>query len=249
MGRKVATRVKRQKEFLDTDQPHNMVPKRKTWSVHDLKSIRAKTDAQTEMLEEWFSGNNICASGSAGTGKSFLAMYMGLAAMLDEESVIDRLIIVRSAVTTREVGFLPGTLEEKQSVYEQPYKDIASVLLGRDASYIDMKEAGKIEFMLTSHVRGLTWNDAVIIIDEAQNMTMHELSSVITRLGHNSRIIIIGDTKQTDLNRKGEHEGLSTAMSVMRDVKGISLITFTADDIVRSGFVRSWIRACEAQGV
>ncbi len=219
-------------------------PKRKTWSIRDLKTIKPKNSAQEELFHAWFNGKHLVAHGSAGTGKTFLAFYLALQEYLEQR--VRRIIIVRSAVATREVGFLPGTLEEKTAMYELPYKDIAWELIGRPSTYDDMKEAGAIEFMTTSFVRGLTWDNAVVIIDEGQNMTFHEINSIMTRIGHNTRIIFTGDTKQTDLDgRKLGCEGMTHALKVMKGMDNFQDVEFTKFDIVRSEFVKEWITACE----
>lgn len=242
MGRKVP----RKRIHDDGSNVVEMFPpqKRKKWSQHDLQSVKAMNHNQADFLEGWFSGNNVCAIGSAGTGKTFLAVYSALCSVLDERDSIQKMVIIRSAVETRKIGHLPGTVEEKQEVYELPYKDVCASLMGREATYQDMKDARKIEFMLTSHIRGLTWDNVVVVIDEAQNMNFHEINSIMTRLGHNSRVIIVGDTKQSDLGG-GEKEGLSQAIKVLQQITDITLVPFTSDDIVRSGFVKSWIKACE----
>lgn len=221
-------------------------PKKKTWSIHDLKNIKPKTAAQEEMFHAWFSGKHLCASGSAGTGKTFLAFYLALNELFQHH--VRRIIIVRSAVATRDIGFLPGTLEEKTAQYELPYHDIMWELVGRSSTYQDMKDAGLIEFMTTSFVRGLTWDNAVVIIDEGQNMTFHEINSVMTRIGENTRIILTGDTKQTDLVEGKKHlglEGMTQALQVFNNMDTFASVHFTKHDIVRSSFVRDWIIACE----
>jgi len=219
-------------------------PKKKTWSIKDLKNIRPKTDAQEEMFQAWYAGKHVCASGSAGTGKTFLALYLALTELFEHRT--QRVIIVRSAVATREVGFLPGTLEEKQAMYELPYHDICAELVGRSSTYRDLKEQGVVEFMTTSFIRGLTWDNAVVIVDESQNMTFHELNSIMTRIGENTRIILTGDTKQTDLDgRKLGVEGMSQALRVFKNMESFASVHFTKYDIVRSDFVKSWIVAVD----
>ncbi len=221
-------------------------PKRKQWSTKDLKNIKPKTAAQEDMFHAWHQGKHLCASGSAGTGKTFLAFYLALNELLTQHT--RRIIIIRSAVSTREIGFLPGTLEEKTAMYELPYHDIMWELIGRPSTYQDMKDEGLVEFMTTSFVRGLTWDNAVVIVDEAQNMTFHEINSIMTRIGENTRIILTGDTKQTDLVENKKHlgvEGMSQALKVFDNMKSFASIHFTMHDIVRSEFVKSWIVACE----
>jgi phosphate starvation-inducible protein PhoH len=220
-------------------------PKRKTWTKHDLNHIRPLTAAQEEMFRAFFEGKHICAHGSAGTGKTFIAIYLALNEMLHSQT-IERIIIVRSAVPTRDMGFMPGTLEEKEALYELPYAEMFAELLGRRNSYQDMKEADVVRFCTTSYVRGLTWDNAIIIIDEGQNMSFHEIDSIVTRLGQNSRLIFAGDQRQSDLhNRRNEQSGMDTFIKVTERMPSFSVIHFTKHDIVRSAFVKSWICACE----
>lgn len=221
-------------------------PKRKSWSTKDLKTIKPITAAQEETFHEWFNGKHLCLSGSAGTGKTFLAFYLALNELFNSRA--RRIIIVRSTVATRDIGFLPGTIEEKTMMYELPYHDIMWELIGRPSTYQDMKDTGDIEFMTTSFVRGLTWDNAIIIVDEAQNMTFHEINSIMTRIGENTRIIVTGDTKQTDLTEGKKHlglEGMTQALKVFNDMSTFANVHFTKHDIVRSEFVKAWIIACE----
>jgi phosphate starvation-inducible protein PhoH len=219
-------------------------PKRKNWSMHDLKTIHPLTPSQEDMFHAWFNGDHVCAHGSAGTGKTFLALFLALTEVLSQKQ--SKLIIVRSAVPTREVGYLPGTLEEKVALYELPYHDIMWELMGRASTYQDMKDAGKIEFMTTSFIRGLTWDNAVIVVDEGQNMTFHEIDSIMTRLGDNSRVIFTGDLVQTDLDGKKQGSpGMTKAVDVFKEMKEFDCVQFNKHDIVRSAFVKSWITAAE----
>lgn len=225
-------------------QAMNEGPRRKHWSIHDLKAIQPLSPVQGDMFHAWFNDLNVCAHGSAGTGKTFLALYLALNEVLQRNQ--QRVIIVRSAVPTREVGHLPGTLEEKLAAYETPYEDILHELFGRSSTYHDMKEAGLIEFMSTSFIRGLTWDNAVVIVDEGENMTFHEIYSIMTRLGENSRVIFTGDLVQTDLDkRKNDVSGMAGFMDVIKNMSCFEDIKFTKHDIVRSGFVKSWIIAAE----
>ena len=220
-------------------------PRRKHWSMHDLKTINPLTPTQEDMFHSWYNGNNICAHGSAGTGKTFLAFYLALTEVLAKRQT--RIILVRSAVPTREVGFLPGTLEEKLMQYEQPYHDILWELVGRPSTYRDMKEAGLIEFHSTSFLRGLTWDNAIVIVDEAENLTFHEINSVMTRIGDNTRVIFTGDTNQTDLDgsKRLGAEGLSEAREVFKSMNSFECVEFNVHDIVRGDLVKSWIMACQ----
>lgn len=220
-------------------------PKRKSWHMHDLKTIKPLTPAQEELFHAWFNGDHLCAHGSAGTGKTFLAFYLALCEVLAQRQ--NRIVIVRSAVPTREIGYLPGDLEDKVAQYELPYHDILHELLGRPSSYKDMKDAGLIEFQTTSFLRGLTWDHAVIIIEEAQNMTFHEIDNIMTRVGRDTRVIVTGDTKQTDLDgsKRLGSEGMTRAMQAFNNMRDYACVEFSVHDIVRSEFVKSWIMACE----
>ena len=197
------------------------------------------------MFQSFYNGYNVCAHGSAGTGKTFLALYLALNEMLATQNQ-SHIKIVRSAVPTRDVGHLPGTYEEKIAQYEVPYRELVHELLGRYSSYDDMKSAGKIEFLSTSYLRGLTWDNAIIIVDEGQNMTFHEIDSIMSRVGENARVIFTGDLVQTDLDRK-QHDkcGMGQFMKVIGKMDGFADIRFTQHDIVRSAFCKSWIMATE----
>lgn len=218
--------------------------KRKRWSIHDIKKVKPLTPTQDDMFHAWYNNQHICAHGSPGTGKSFLSLYLAITEVLEKQQ--QRIIIVRSAVPTREVGFFPGTLEEKVSEYELPYHDIMYELIGRKSTYQDMKDAGLIEFKTTSFLRSLTWDNSIIIVDEAQNMSIHEINSIMTRLGENSRIMFLGDIKQTDLDgKKSGVTGMPEALKVIDIMKEFETVQFTKYDIVRSDFVKSWITASE----
>lgn len=220
--------------------------RKKKWSKHDIKAIQPLTQNQKNMFVQYFQGDQLCAYGTAGTGKSFLACYLGISDVVDPSKDQQKLIIVRSAVQARDVGFMPGTLEEKNAYYEAPYEDILTELFGRKSTYPDMKEAGLITFLTTSFIRGVTWDDAVIVIDEAQNMTWEEINTVMTRVGQNSRVIICGDVKQNDLTKRASDvSGMVRLLRTIPRVRGFSEIEFTRDDIVRSEFVKSWIIATE----
>lgn len=225
-------------------------PKRKTWSRHDLKNVRPLTPAQTDMFHDFFAGNNIVAYGSAGTGKSYVALYLAISEYLKQDSCIEQILVVRSAVPTREIGFLPGTLEEKAAIYELPYKDIFADLMGRGSTYDDMKEAGIVKFCTTSFIRGLTWDNTIVVVDEAQSMTFHELNSLMTRLGDGSRIILCGDHAQTDLvGGRGGVSGFEDFVKVANAMDMFSTVKFHTFDIVRSEFVKSWLIKCEQMGM
>jgi len=223
--------------------------KRKSWSIHDLVSIRAQTENQQRVLDLFYQDKHLALTGCAGTGKTFLASYLACNSVLDPHCEISRIIIVRSAVQSRDVGFLPGTLEEKLAQYEIPYRDTFAYLLRRPSSYDDMKEAGLVEFVSTSFLRGLTFDNAFIIFDECQNAEFRELNTVLTRMGRNSRVIMIGDTAQTDLDKRKYQSGLMQFLDVAQTMDCFGMIDFQIPDIVRSGFAREWIQACYNKGI
>lgn len=223
--------------------------KRKTWSRHDLKQIKPLTYNQQAMFQDFLEGKNVVAHGTAGTGKTFAAIFLAMNEILRVESEVDKLIIVRSVVPTREVGHLPGTLEEKAAVYERPYGPMFQKLFGRANTYNDMKEAGLVHFETTSFNRGVTWDNAVVIVDECQNMAFHELNTLMTRLGDQSRIIFCGDLPQKDLFRRGDETGMPKLLQVVERMKDFSAVQFNKHDIVRGPLVKSWIEACEEVGV
>lgn len=219
-------------------------PRKKSWSVHDLIPLRPKNEKQATAITNWIGGDNLALLGSTGTGKTVLAVYLALSALLRKDDPIDKIIIVRSAVQGRDLGFLPGDLAEKLAAYEQPYADAFARCLGRASSYKDMKEAGLVEFHSTSFLRGVTFDNAVVILDEAQNCEFRELDTVLSRLGEDSRLVIMGDKRQLDLDKR-QPSGLPIFKEIIRDLPKFTLVEFDRYDIVRSGFVRSWIIASE----
>lgn len=224
-------------------------PKVKRWTKYDIKQIEPMTLNQRYLFEDYHQGYNIVSEGYPGTGKTFLSMYLALSDIFDKETPQTSIKIIRSAVSTRDVGALPGSLEEKLEEYETPYVNICTELYGSPQTYKNMKQAGFITFDCTSYVRGCTWDNTIIIIDEAQNLTWHELYSVITRLGVNSRLLIAGDTKQCDLVKHREETGFDQLLKVTKLMETFSTITFNQDDCVRSDFVKSWLSACNKLGL
>lgn len=216
-----------------------------------LPSVYPLTEAQAKMRDKYLNEDIRClaAIGSAGTGKSYMALHMALIDVIDEK-LYDKVIIIRSAVPTRNQGFMPGTLDEKMSYYEIPYVDIVTNLTKHSDGYKKLKERGKIEFMTTSFVRGLTFENAIVIIDEAQSMNTHEIKSVITRIGNNSKLLILGDTKQDDLlyiKNSMDKSGLAEVINVLKNVPSFDIVKFCVDDIVRSGFVKEFLIAEEME--
>jgi len=212
-----------------------------------LEQIEPLTYTQRLAFESYNAGNQIVLHGCAGTGKTFLSLYLAVRDVLEKVDGKQKVIIVRSVVPTRDMGFLPGNITEKTKVYEAPYRDLLSSMFNRGDAYDILKNKGKIDFVTTSFIRGQTWDDAIIVVDEAQNLSFQELHSVITRVGENSRIVLCGDGKQDDLTseRYKESSGLSQFLNILTKMESFDIIDFQTDDIVRSGLVREYILACE----
>lgn len=216
-----------------------------------LKTFDALTNNQQKFFDAYKTGDYfIGLFGSPGVGKTFLAMYRGLEEVLDKTNPFKQVVVVRSAVQVRDQGFVPGTLDEKMEIYETPYKEICETLFGRPDAWDRLKEQGHARFISTTAIRGISIDDAIILVDESQSMTFHELSSVISRVGHRSKIIFIGDLKQNDLIKsKNDVSGLKEFLNVARHMTEFTEITFTPDDIVRSSLVKSFIVACDKLGI
>ncbi|MFA7408386.1 MAG: PhoH family protein [Anaerolineaceae bacterium] len=212
-----------------------------------MKRITPMTDNQCRLFQSYAAGKHIASIGSAGTGKTFASMYLALKDVM-EKGEYERIIIVRSAVQSREQGFMPGSLAEKMSYYEAPYMDIVNDLFERKDAYQIMKQKGMITFMSTSFVRGLTFDNSIIIVDEVQNQNFQEINTIATRVGHNSRLLLCGDVKQDDLKTSRntrDNSGLGDFLKVARKMSCFDIIEFQTDDIVRSGFVKEYIIAKE----
>lgn len=206
-----------------------------------LEHIEPLTQNQDRAFRAFGDGQNILMYGVAGTGKTFLGLYFGLSELFAGNC--RQVIIVRSAVASRDLGFMPGSLSEKMEVYEAPYKDICRELTGRADVYDTLKKKGNIDFMSTSFLRGLTFDDVVLVVDEAQNLSDHELNTVMTRVGQNCTVIICGDHRQDDLKmgKKGPATGIHNMIDIAEAMPSFDLIEFEIGDIVRSGFVREYI--------
>ena len=178
--------------------------------------------------------------GYAGTGKTFLSSYLALREVLHYETY-KKVVIVRSVVPSRDMGFLPGTEKQKAEVYEQPYQEICDDLFGRGDGWKILKFKGLVEFTTTSFLRGMTFNDSIIIVDECNNMTFQEIDTIMTRIGNNSKIIFCGDYRQSDLNKPHEKTGIRELMEITRRMPSFDHVEFGIEDIVRSGVVKEYI--------
>jgi len=215
----------------------------------DLPQFEAITKNQVKVYDAWDDGDNIVMVGSAGTGKTFVALYLALEEILDKSSVYDRVVIIRSVVPVRDMGFLPGTVEEKKASYETPYKYICEELFRDSSAYSKLKNNHQIDFETTSFIRGTTFHRTIIIVDEMQNLNFHELDSVMTRVGENCRIIFCGDYLQSDFTNDNERDGVMKFLRIVDQLNYFSVVTFGWDDIVRSGLVRDYIMTKEMLGV
>jgi len=207
--------------------------------------IRPLTNNQRVAQQSWHDGQNIIMYGVAGTGKTFIALMFALREMMQENSRYKCINIIRSVVPTRDIGFLPGNAKEKLAAYEEPYVTICKKLFERSDAYNILKMKGVIQFTSTSFLRGDTFDDTLVIVDEYQNMSDAEINTVVTRMGDNSRIIFCGDHRQTDLHGKYDTSGYSTFMNIAKDIPSFDLIEFGIDDIVRSDFVKEYLIARE----
>ena len=223
--------------------------RRKPLSSEYLIDIDPLTDNQKRLFESYASGKHLVAYGCAGTGKTFISLYNALQDVLDEHSPYERIYLVRSLVATREIGFLPGSHEDKADIYQIPYKNMVKYMfqMPSDADfemlYGNLKSQETIKFWSTSFLRGTTLDNAIIIVDEFQNLNFHELDSIITRVGENTKIIFCGDASQSDLQKTNERNGIVDFMTVLRKMPSFDIIEFGVEDIVRSGLVKEYILA------
>jgi phosphate starvation-inducible protein PhoH len=211
--------------------------------IDDLLTFQPITENQNKTYKAYKDNKHLLLHGIAGTGKTFLSLYLALEEVLDPATVYEDIFIVRSVVSTRDIGFLPGDEQEKVSIYEAPYRSICRELFGIRDAYDSLKQQGNVKFMSTSFIRGITINNAVVIVDECQNLNFHELDSIITRIGKNSKIIFCGDYTQTDLTRENDKRGILNFMKILKSLSEFETIEFLIDDIVRSDFLKSYIIA------
>jgi len=206
----------------------------------ELRHIQPLTINQERVFDAYYAGQNLMLHGYAGTGKTFLSSFLALKDVLTGDTY-KKVVIIRSVVPSRDMGFLPGTEKQKAEVYEQPYQEICDDLFGRGDGWKILKLKGFVEFTTTSFLRGTTFNDSIIIVDECNNMTFQETDTVMTRIGNNSRIIFCGDYRQSDLHKPHEKTGIRELMGITRRMPSFDHIEFNIEDIVRSGVVKEYI--------
>ena len=214
-----------------------------------MRSVEPLTESQKELFRCYQNNQNLVAYGCAGTGKTFITLYNALKDVMDMKSPYEKIYIVRSLVATREIGFLPGDHEDKSSLYQIPYKNMVKYMfeLPTEADfemlYGNLKTQGTISFWSTSFIRGTTLDNAIVIVDEFQNLNYHELDSIITRIGENSKIMFCGDATQSDLTKSAEKNGNADFMKILRIMPSVDIIEFGVEDIVRSGLVKEYLLA------
>ena len=213
--------------------------------IDHLMTVEPMTTNQEVVFTAWDEGNHIVMSGTAGSCKTFLGLYLALEDVLDKGNEWQKVVVCRSVVPTREIGFLPGTLEEKIEAYTGPYRQICTELFDDKEAYDKLVKQGVVEFVSTSHIRGTTFNDTIIVVDEMQNLTFHELDSIITRVGQNCKIIFCGDYYQSDFTKTGDKQGILQFMEILELMKRFTVVEFGWADIVRSDFVRDYIMTKE----
>ena len=214
-----------------------------------LRDIEPLTENQQVLFNAYESGKNLIAYGAAGTGKTFITLYNALCDVLDQSTPYEKIYIVRSLVATREIGFLPGDHEDKSLLYQIPYKNMVKYMfeMPSDADfqmlYGNLKGQDTIDFWSTSFIRGTTLDKAIIIVDEFQNLNYHELDSIITRIGTDTKIMFCGDATQTDLIKQNERNGIHDFMQILRIMPSVDIIEFGVEDIVRSGLCKEYLLA------
>jgi predicted ribonuclease YlaK len=245
----MATRKRKNESPIGIGMTAKQLRRKKPINADFLVDIEPLTDNQKRLFDSYRDGKHLVAYGCAGTGKTFITLYNALCDVLDERTPYEKVYIVRSLVATREIGFLPGSHDDKADIYQIPYKNMVKYMfqLSSDAEfemlYGNLKGQETVKFWSTSFLRGTTLDNAIVIVDEFQNLNFHELDSIITRVGENTKICFCGDATQTDLVKTNERNGIIDFMKILRSMPSIDVIEFGVDDIVRSGFVKEYIIA------
>ena len=239
--------VTKKKSPVPSSMSKKMLKRKKPINSKYFLDVNPITDNQDLFFKEWAADKNLFAYGAAGTGKTFIALYLALKDVMNEDTPYDKVYIVRSLVSTREIGFLPGTHEDKSELYQVPYKNMVRNMfqmpdqMSFDMLYDNLKAQETISFWSTSFLRGTTLDDAIVIVDECQNLNFHELDSIITRVGQDSKIVFCGDINQSDLQRTNERNGILDFQRILEEMEEFSMVEFGINDIVRSGLVKSYL--------
>ncbi len=221
--------------------------KQKEITYSQLNQIKPVTDSQKVVFDTWKKGQNQFLFGCAGTGKTFVSLYLALSEVLRNETPFDKVVMVRSLIPTREIGFLPGDEEDKAALYQVPYSNMMQFMFEQpneqafETLYNRIKAQGSFYFLSTSFLRGLTFDNSIIIVDECQNLNFHELDTIVTRVGQDSKIFFCGDFGQSDLTRMNERNGLMDFLQILQEMDEFNCMEFNIGDIVRSGFVRNYL--------
>ena len=248
-------RRKRAEQPIGVGLTTRQTKRKKPLSGEYLVDIDPLTDNQRKLFDSYAEQKHLVAYGCAGTGKTFCLLYNALKEVLDEKSPFEKVYIVRSLVPTREIGFLPGSHDDKADIYQIPYKNMVKYMfqMSSDADfemlYGNLKAQETIKFWSTSFLRGVTLDNCIVIVDEFANLNFHELDSIITRVGENCKIMFSGDATQSDLIKTSEKNGIIDFMKVLRKMPSFDIIEFGVDDIVRSGLVRQYLIAKIEEGL
>ena len=221
--------------------------RRKPINLEHLKTIEPLTPNQKLVFDAYAQGQNLVLHGAAGTGKTFISIFLALQEVLAPESPYEKVYMVRSLVPTREIGFLPGDHDDKSLLYQIPYKNMVKYMFEMpddnsfEALYSNLRAQETISFWSTSFIRGTTFDNSIILVDEFSNLNFHELDSIITRVGTDCKIIFCGDYFQSDLVRSNEREGILDFLRILKQMPSFTCVEFGIDDIVRSGLVKEYL--------
>ena len=251
----MTSKSKNRKIVVPYGMSNKQMKRKKPINTDLMRAITPLTPNQEELFRCYENNQNLVAYGCAGTGKTFVTLYNALRDVLDPKTPYEKIYIVRSLVSTREIGFLPGDHEDKSSLYQIPYKNMVKFMFEMPSEadfemlYGNLKTQGTISFWSTSFIRGTTFDNAIIIVDEFQNLNFHELDSIITRIGEDSKVMFCGDVAQTDLIRTNEKNGILDFQKIITMMPEFAQIEFGVDDIVRSGLVKSYITSKHTLGL
>ena len=235
------------KTFPNQNMSKKQMKRKKPIDSSYMTEVKPLTDNQKIAFAQYGEGKNLLLHGAAGTGKTFITLYLALKEVLDENTPYDKIYIVRSLVPTREIGFLPGDHEDKSALYQIPYKNMVRYMFSMpddnsfEMLYDNLRAQETISFWSTSFIRGVTLDNAIVLVDEFSNLNFHELDSMITRVGEDSKIMFCGDITQSDLTRENDKSGISDFIRILEEMKEFSCIEFDINDIVRSGLVKSYL--------
>ena len=242
-------RRKKTEQPIGVGMTSKQMKRKKPINADMMREITPLTDNQKILFDAYAKDQNLVAYGVAGTGKTFITLYNALCDVLNPETPYEKIYIVRSLVATREIGFLPGDHEDKSTLYQIPYKHMVKYMFEMPTEadfemlYGNLKAQDTIDFWSTSFIRGTTFDKTIVIVDEFQNLNFHELDSIMTRVGSQSKIMFCGDATQSDLIKTNERNGIIDFMQILRIMSSLDVIEFGVEDIVRSGLVKEYILA------